>query len=790
MTTLSFDAPTWQLTHRFTAHPIDPHRDAPLLHQWLTHPSAKYWQMLHYTQSQVQQYLQAITDSQDEQGWLLHSEAGPVAYIETYNPQAVLLTDVFAAEDDDIGMHLLVAPAPENPALRQHGLTTQVMEATVELCFNTGARRIVVEPDIENTRIHRKNQEAGFQFLREIDLPGKRAALSVLEKDKTAAAGAGLTDHLEPAAMAVAQRHLVTKALSEFAHEKLITPHAETSTEQLDDETAEEQWFSVKAGESTYRFQAQHLALSHWEIDQASLQRLQGDAKTELNAQELIIELNSALAIPEHLLDTYLEEIASTLASAAYKHHIGGPTAEQLARGRRDLDTAGDYQQTEASMTEGHPCFVATNGRIGFSLDDFLAYAPETGQRFRYLWLAARRNKTEVTLGKGLAENHHWNSELGTETLSKFEQQLNDQGLDPAEYTLMPVHPWQFRHRVAITFAPEIARHDLIVLGEAEDLYQPQQSIRTTFNRSNPQRSYVKTALSIQNMGFLRGQSPEFMRFAPAISDWVAQTVRTDPVLQQMNFDVLREHAAIGFTGDVYHQTPRRSDQKKMLSVLWRESPIPRLEQGERLMTMAALLHRDAAGTAVTPELIKHSGLSAQEWIRQYLTSYLAPLVHCLEAHELAFMPHGENLILRIREGVVTGVLMKDLGEEIGILGDRPLPPELGELRRIQDPTEHAQRIFTDVFIGFLRHLGALLHVDRVLPEDKFWALVSETIAAQQAQSPGRRRVIDFTPESFDQCCHNRLQLKNTLEMVSLEDTAGSLIYVGQVSNPIGEQQA
>ena len=33
----------------------------------------------------------------------------------------------------------------------------------------------------------------------------------------------------------------------------------------------------------------------------------------------------------------------------------------------------------------------------------------------------------------------------------------------------------------------------------------------------------------------------------------------------------------------------------------------------------------------------------------RYLDAYLAPLLHCFYAHDLAFMPHGENVILVLR---------------------------------------------------------------------------------------------------------------------------------------------
>ena len=51
---------------------------------------------------------------------------------------------------------------------------------------------------------------------------------------------------------------------------------------------------------------------------------------------------------------------------------------------------------------------------------------------------------------------------------------------------------------------------------------------------------------------------------------------------------------------------------------------------------------------------------------------YLRPLVHCLHAYDLAFMPHGENLLLRLRDHVPVGAFMKDIGEEVAVMA----PPD------------------------------------------------------------------------------------------------------------------
>jgi len=765
-------------TLELTLRAARPANDAGFLARWLTHPASHYWEMQDITPSQAEEYLAQIVSDDAQDAWIVCERDQPLAYAETYDPARVLLTDVFDAEPGDLGMHLLVAPPPANPAERRNGLTSAVMSRVVEWCVQElGARRIVVEPDARNEAIARKNQEVGFRFLREVDLPGKVAALSILDAaDAGHPAPNDPTPHLSPAMMEPAQRHILAKALQEFNHEHLIESR----------EISEGLWETPMPDGTVYQYRADILKLHHWVIDEASLVHLNPatSERLSLDAQEFIAQLHSELGVPDRLLGTYLEELASTLASAAFKNYRGGPNSRQLAQGRRD-DVAADFQQVEAAMTEGHPCFVATNGRIGFGLEDFRSFAPEAGARFRYVWVAAQKVHAVLEVSASSTADEHWSEELTEQTRREFRTRLENLGLNPEEYVWIPVHPWQFQHRIAISFAPDIAAHRLVVLGEAPDWYQPQQSIRTAFNRSHPERSYIKTALSIQNMGFLRGLSPAYMRATPAINDWVADLVRGDPTLRNANFDVLREHASVGYTGDAYHRTETKSDQQKMLAALWRESPLPKLTEGERIITMASLLHRDAQGRPVVVELMKASGLQPAAWIREYLQAYLVPVLHCLEVHDLAFMPHGENLILRVREGRVTGAFMKDIGEEAAIIGERELPEEISRMRHVIDDAEAAQLIFTDVFGGVLRHLVGILHADGVLGQEDFWRIVREVIDAYRAEGLPRRRALDLDVPEFRHSCLNRLQLRNTLEMVDLQDASGSLIYTGTLENPI-----
>lgn len=578
--------------------------------------------------------------------------------------------------------------------------------------------------------------------------------------------------HLTPDAMAHAHRALVRKALAEFAHERLVAP-------EPDPVAGPDRWV-LRAGPSSYRFRARRLALEHWAVEAPTLVREQDGAEVALDAQELVVELHDRLGIPDDLLGTYLEEVAATLAGAAWKHHHGGPSSA-------DLVHAG-FQEIESAMTEGHPAFVAGNGRIGYGLADHEAYAPESGQPVRLVWLAVRRDLSRLSVGAGVDEESLYREQLG-DLRDELDERLRDLGLDPADYRYLPAHPWQWEHKLGITFAADVGARRVVPLALSTSRYRAQQSLRTFFDVDEPRRHYVKTALAVQNMGFLRGLSPRYMDGTPAINDWVADVVRADDTLRECGFDVLREVAAIGYTGDVHHRTdastPRTSAYRKMVAALWRESPLTRVRDGERLATMASLLHRDRDGVALVGELVRTSGLTAERWVATYLRAYLRPVVQCLLAHDLAFMPHGENVILVLDGHVPTRVLFKDIGEEVCVIRAEPLPGPVDRVRADLPPETAALSVFTDVFDGFLRFLAAILDEDGLLPEESFWRLAGRCVAEHAEQHPHLHERIDLFAEEFAHSCLNRLQLRNTLQMVDLADQASSLQYAGTLANPI-----
>ncbi|MFD8007036.1 IucA/IucC family protein [Streptomyces mirabilis] len=579
--------------------------------------------------------------------------------------------------------------------------------------------------------------------------------------------------HLSPERWERANRLLVRKALAEFAHERLITPESDGDggyVVRSDD------------GLTRYRFTATLRSLDHWQVDPESITRHRDGAGLPLAALDFFIELKTSLGLSDEVLPVYLEEISSTLSGTCFKLTKPQIPSAELAK--------ASFQEIETGMTEGHPCFVANNGRLGFGVHEYLSYAPETASPIRLVWLAAHRSRAAFTAGAGIEYESFVRAELGAGTVERFVATLTEQGLDPEDYLLIPVHPWQWWNKLSVTFAAEVAQRHLVCLGEGDDEYLAQQSIRTFFNTTSPKKHYVKTALSVLNMGFMRGLSAAYMEATPAINDWLAQLVENDPVLKSTGLSVIRERAAVGYRHLEYEAaTDRYSPYRKMLAALWRESPVPSLQEGESLATMASLVHVDHTGASFAGALIERSGLPPVEWLRRYLRAYFTPLLHSFYAYDLVYMPHGENVILVLKDGAVQRAIYKDIAEEIAVMDPQAVLPPVVERIRVEVPEDKKLlSIFTDVFDCFFRFLAADLAGEGILDEDDFWRTVAESVREYQESAPelaDKFRQYDMFAPEFALSCLNRLQLRNNRQMVDLADPSGALQLVGSLKNPI-----
>ena len=256
-------------------------------------------------------------------------------------------------------------------------------------------------------------------------------------------------------------------------------------------------------------------------------------------------------------------------------------------------------------MTEGHPASSPTTAGSASALDDYARYAPETGRPSGCL---ARRRAGRSHLALG-ARPRRGRALRATSSARRRCDRLRARAARPRPRTrpttsTCPVHPWQWGHKLAITFAADVARRDL-VLARRRATTTTARSSRSARSSTPaaPTRHYVKTALSIQNMGFMRGP-------VAGLHGGHAGDQRLGRRPGQRRRDPARRAASrccasarrSATPGDAYHRhaaarrrTARCSPRCGARARCRGSAP------GERLATMASLLHRDADGARSPP---------------------------------------------------------------------------------------------------------------------------------------------------------------------------------------------
>ncbi|WP_437823509.1 GNAT family N-acetyltransferase [Tenacibaculum mesophilum] len=778
-----------------TIRPFQIKKDSVFLQQWVTQEYAVFWGMQNATVKEVEEeYTQLIApEHYDVFVGMFNGE--PVFIVERYNPQLDIINGFYKAKISDCGVHIIVAPPK---ITKTPNFTWFMFRAIMDFVFtNPTINRIVVEPDIRNKKMFALCQRIGFQLGKVIELPNKTAQLAFLTKTNyqqkiqsfspfkrsamntldNVVSPQQSTQHIQPKVWQKANLLLVKKALCEFSHELLIQP---VIIQEVDNGY---KLYKVYADDTEiqYEFKAKPMALNHLMIDENSIRKYIKEVEEEIDAITFIKEFRKALGIADEKMPVYLEEVISTLYGSAFKITKGNPTVEELA--------TADFQTIEQSMTEGHPGFVANNGRIGFDSSDYRSYAPEAGNSFSLLWLAGHRLKAVFSAIEALPYESLIRQELDVDTIAQFNKIIEEKGFSPKDYLFIPVHPWQWFNKLATIFASEVAKGDLICLGYGPDQYLAQQSIRTLFNISNPQKFYTKSALSILNMGFMRGLPLYYLGTAPKMAVWLENLLYNDAYIKTNGFRMLSEIGSVSYVNPYFEEFGPHNDYNKMLASLWRESPYSVVKENQKPLTMAALLHIDHYGKALLPEMIKDSDISIDNWLRSYLKAYLSPMLHCFYYYDLVFMPHGENIILVLENNIPVYALLKDITEEACILNPEVELPE--ELKRMYAPVPEDVKllsIFTDMFDGFFRFLAPILEKHANYGEHRFWELVAENIHEYQEQFPellGKFKQYDLFAEDFKLSCLNRLQLNNHKQMIDLDDPVALLQFAGKLKNPI-----
>jgi siderophore synthetase component len=550
---------------------------------------------------------------------------------------------------------------------------------------------------------------------------------------------------------------LLAKLISQFCTEGLLEPVENR----------------LELGAVSYVFDAGRGAFGSWRVDPASIRRttagILGNDESEpaTDPVQFFVDAADVLGVDGSTVAGYIAELTSTLAADVRMASTAVPPSELLEL---------HHSRLEGHLT-GHPLLVANKGRLGFSASDSERYAPEARTPLHLVWLAVRRGLAEFRATPDLSEHAVVARELDPATVDAFRALLDD----PDAYVWLPCHPWQLDHVVRTQWARELATGEIVVLGESPDEYLPTQSIRTMVNITRPRRHQVKLPLKILNTSVYRGVPEHCTLAAPMITQWLRGLWARDEVLR--NTELLGEVASVTVphpqlsthAGIPYQWT-------ETLGCIWRDPLDPRLEDGESVWPLAAVLHPGFASAAIA-----RSGTDPQTWLTALLGTILRPLLHLLHHYGITVNPHGENLaIICGPEGLPARLVIKDLVDDINLSTDEivargPAPDSHTRVLPRKPWPILRQYIVDALLLGVLNPLAA----QNLIPEDLFWSLIRAEIdryTTRHPQHADRLAATALTGETFLRYPLNGYRL--TLGYTDL-DTRPPIPVTGTIPNPL-----
>lgn len=560
---------------------------------------------------------------------------------------------------------------------------------------------------------------------------------------------------LQPQSWQEAGQRLLTKMISEFMYEEIIQPEPVETNAHLT-------LYRLSLKNSiTYHFQAQPRLFDSYRVVPKTIQRQEeGSWSAATSPLQFILDIYATVGIMPVTAAHFIREISNTLLADAHMH---------IAKDRQTTDLlALDFELLEGEMA-GHPWITFNKGRIGFSYDDYLRYAPERKQAVQLLWLAIHRSKGEFNAISKLSYKTLIEEELGTQETDKYLEILSAQGLDPGNYYFLPVHEWQWNNMIIPLFAEEIASREIIFLGSGPDGYLPQQSIRTFSNSSHPHKRNIKLPLNILNTFVYRGLPRMQTIMAPGVTAWIKTIRDNDPFLKEdCRLILLGEVASLHYDHPYYAQlTGGPYQYQEMMGCIWRETITSVVEAEEKPVTMAALLHQSDNGQPLIATLIGRSCLSPEKWIEALFKIILPPLLHYLYRYGTIFAPHGQNAILVLKNYRPHRLALKDFVDDVEVSAHplpelASLPPKLKQVLPRKTPEELCQLFLVDLCLCQFRYLSDLLDAHFNYPEQLFWFQLRQAILAYQRRFPEleeRFKLFDLLVPSLTKLCLNRNRL-------------------------------
>ncbi len=353
--------------------------------------------------------------------------------------------------------------------------------------------------------------------------------------------------------------------------------------------------------------------------------------RTPAQAVERLATLWGEPGLNWPLLQAELEQSSTNLDR--FFAAVPARAAELIARGHEHTLAAGEVA-LEGWNLRGHELHPGCKTRFGFSSEELERYSPELGCRLDLHFVALRRDHAVDTAIAPADLPAAWREVLETELES------------PDEYHLLAVHPWQYQHKLPELFADEFQSGALRAL-KASFPATPLASLRTVVPLDQPGAHHLKLPLAVQSTSALRTVSPQSAQNGPRLSALLRQIPGVTLQAEERGIHFWREGEDL--------------DRARHLSLLFRQAPEP--VPGTWLVPVAVLSERNPLdGRALVAEAVELSGGDPVAFAIAYTELTARTFLPALFEYGVAIEAHGQNCLVRLRQGQPVELVLRDLG--------------------------------------------------------------------------------------------------------------------------------
>lgn len=160
---------------------MNPETDSLYIHNWVIKDYARFWGMKDKSLNDVKAEYTKLCNNEFTHVYIGSINGIPKFLFEQYNPSKEPVGKHYQVMEGDSGVHLLIAPAE----VHIKNFTFEIFSVVLKFIFqDERITRIVIEPDVRNKKMLVLSERIGFQFVKNITLPHKEAALGFCNREK------------------------------------------------------------------------------------------------------------------------------------------------------------------------------------------------------------------------------------------------------------------------------------------------------------------------------------------------------------------------------------------------------------------------------------------------------------------------------------------------------------------------------------------------------------------------------------------------------------------------------